>query len=409
MSDLVSNIFRIKKSKPYIDYINYHKGNIFGLTKMSRRELMHSNFIAWALSPDASHALRFYPLQQLIKSLSIIQGNADNVDARQINEKLLYEFYNDNFIIDATIERESPVKLSGTTSKAKPKFIDILIKVHTKDKILPIIIENKVDSSENGPANDQTQIYFKWAELEFSGSEYYAPIYIYLYPEYNSSRQSEKAFIRMTYQELVDYVIEPSMVKCGDVVSKNNYSIYLQCLSFQTDNEKGEHTMAISNEEKAILKSFVEENRELLCAVLDELGELVDVDQASLSALSNGIKDTTKYLFEGSSYGKGRLVLAVVKQYVLDKKVNDFTELHKVFPDSLQGPTYGVVRLASSVSDADKGIGQDAHKRYFVKSNEIVDIPASGEKVLVAVDWGANNIDRFIQHAINLGYTITPV
>jgi hypothetical protein len=370
---------------------------------------MHSNFIAWALSPDASHALRFYPLLQLIKSLSIIQGNADNVDARQINGRLLYEFYNDDFIIDATIERECPVKLSGTTSKAKPKFIDLLIKVTTKDKILPIIIENKVDSSENGPANDQTQIYFNWAEREFSGSEYYPPIYIYLYPEYNSSRQSEKTFIRMTYQELVDYVIEPSMVKCGDVVSKNNYSIYLQCLSFQTDNEKGEHTMAISNEEKAILKAFVEENRELLCAVLDELGELVDVDQASLSALSNGIKDTTKYLFEGSSYGKGRLVLAVVKQYVLDKKVNNFTELHKVFPDNLQGPTYGVVRLASSVSDADKGIGQDAHKRYFVKSNETVDIPASGEKVLVAVDWGANNIDRFIQHARSLGYTITPV
>ena len=370
---------------------------------------MHSNFIAWALSPDASHALRYYPVLQLIKSLSIIQGNADNVDARRINDKLLYEFYNDDFIIDATIEREYPVKLSATNSKSKPKFIDLLIKVTTKDKILPIIIENKVDSSENGPANDQTQIYYNWAEREFSGSEYYAPIYIYLYPAYNSSRQSEKSFIRMTYQELVDYVIEPSMVKCGDVVSKNNYSIYLQCLSFQTDNEKGEHTMAISNEEKAILKAFVEENRELLCAVLDELGELVDVDQASLSALSNGIKDTTKYLFEGSSYGKGRLVLAVVKQYVLDKKVNDFAELSKVFPDNLQGPTYGVVRLASSVSDADKGIGQDAHKRYFVKSNEIIDIPASGEKVLVAVDWGANNIDKFIEHARSLGYTITPV
>ena len=167
--------------------------------------------------------------------------------------------------------------------------------------------------------------------------------------------------------------------------------------------------MAISNEEKAILKAFVEENRELLCAVLDELGELVDVDQASLSALSNGIKDTTKYLFEGGSYGKGRLVLAVVKQYVLDKKVKDFAELSKTFPDNLQGPTYGVVRLANSVSDADKGIGQDAHKRYFVKSNEIIDIPASGEKVLVAVDWGANNIDKFIDHARSLGYTITPV
>ena len=135
MSNLISNIFQIKKSKPYIDYNNYHKGNIFGITKMSRRELMHSNFIAWALNPKSSHGLRFYPLYQLVQSLNSLQANENNKDARKIPSELVYNFCDDDFIIDASIVRESPVPVGNNR-----KYIDILIEIITKDKILPIII-----------------------------------------------------------------------------------------------------------------------------------------------------------------------------------------------------------------------------------------------------------------------------
>ena len=142
----------------------------------------------------------------------------------------------------------------------KNKFIDLLIEITTKEKVLPIIIENKVESKENGTNNDQTQVYFDWCENKSKyqdTSKYFKALYIYLYPEYNSEMQSSKEYIRMTYQELVDYILEPSMVKCGDIISIGNYKTYLQCLSFQSDNEKGDQTMAISSEEKKILMSFV--------------------------------------------------------------------------------------------------------------------------------------------------------
>ena len=407
MSDLINKIFAIKTSKPYIDYKNYHRGNIFGITKMSRRELMHSNFIAWALNPESSHALRFYPIYQLVKSLGVIQGNADNSNARKLNDNgqdpnLLYKFYDENFIIGATVKREHPVPVGNTK-----KYIDILIEIATTEKVLPIIIENKVESKENGSNGDQTLVYHNWSEQEYSdNSKYYAPIYVYLYPEYNSQMQKAKEYIRMTYQELVDYVIEPSMVKCGDLVSINNYRTYLQCLSFQTDNEKGGETMAISSEEKKIFRAFVEENKELLCAVLGELGELVDIDQDTISNVTNSLKDTTQYQFDGETYGKGRLVLAVVKKYEADNKPACYTDLLAAFPGELQGAK-GVVRLANSVSDKDKGI--NGQKRYFVKANEIITLPSS-EKVLVSTEWGITNIDKFVQHVTSkLGYTITKV
>ena len=113
-------------------------------------------------------------------------------------------------------------------------------------------------------------------------------------------------------------------------------------------------------------------------------------------------KDFSKYLFNGETYGKSRLVLAVVKQYVEDCHPTAFEDLEKAFPSHLQG-SLGVVKLIDSVSDKYKGVG--GVKRYFVNEDEIIYLP-SGERVIVCTQWGVN-IDRFIEHAMNkLDYKI---
>ena len=50
------------------------------------------------------------------------------------------------------------------------------------------------------------------------------------------------------------------------------------------------------------------------------------------------------------------------------------------------------------VSDKDKGIGPDSHRRYFI------DDPIkliSSEKVLVCTEWGIGNIKPFIDYVRN--------
>ena len=399
MSEFLNKIQKIKSSKPYIDYHNYHQGNIFGITKTSRWELMHSNFIAWALHPDSSHALKLYPLYQFVRSIGCVQDNADNTTARKLDPALLYKFYGDDFIVDATIEREAPVPDGKNT-----KHIDLVIEIITKEKILPIIIEVKVDSPENGKNKDQTIVYYDWGEKEAYPDRtiYFDPIYIFLYPEYKETKQKSDKYIRMTFQELVDNVLAPSSAKCGDVVSRNNYKQYLQSLSFQVDNEKGGRAMAICPEEKKILDEFVAQNRSLLLEVLLEYDDLPSSVRTAIS--STLTKDTSQYKFLGNTYGKGKLVLAVVKQYVEDHPADTFTDLQVAFPDNLQGGK-GVVRLDSSVKPEEKGIG--GKKRYFVKASEIITLPSSGEKVLVSIDWGIGNIEKFIEQATKLGYTIS--
>ena len=115
-------------------------------------------------------------------------------------------------------------------------------------------------------------------------------------------------------------------------------------------------------------------------------------------------KDFSKYLFEGKTYGKSRLVLAVVKKYVEDHHPTTFDKLESAFPSSIQG-SLGVVRRIEDVSDKYKGIG--GVKRYFV--DDVIYL-ASGEQVIVCTQFGATNTEKFVDHAVNaLGYTIDKV
>ena len=115
-------------------------------------------------------------------------------------------------------------------------------------------------------------------------------------------------------------------------------------------------------------------------------------------------KDFSKYVFEGNTYGKSRLVLAVVKKYVEDHHPATFDELEEAFPSSIQG-SLGVARRIGDVSDKYKGIG--GVKRYFVDDTICL---ASGEQVIVCTQFGAPNTEKFVEHAVNeLGYKISKI
>lgn len=108
-------------------------------------------------------------------------------------------------------------------------------------------------------------------------------------------------------------------------------------------------------------------------------------------------KDRTKYIFNGNTYGKGRLVLAVVEQYVSDNPGLSKEKLEERFPATLQG-TIGVF---SSIEEAE---GKFKGKRHFVKNP----IRLTNATIAVCSQWGARNIEGFLQHATEeLGYAIS--
>ncbi len=101
-------------------------------------------------------------------------------------------------------------------------------------------------------------------------------------------------------------------------------------------------------------------------------------------------KDYTKYNFNGETFGKSRLVLAVVK-FFADKKKN----ISNMFPKKETGAVFEVV---APVRKAERG-------RYFLDKEDIIQTPSG--KYAVTNQWGKENIDSFIEFVNDLGLNVS--
>jgi hypothetical protein len=141
-------------------------------------------------------------------------------------------------------------------------------------------------------------------------------------------------------------------------------------------------------------------------AQLEEKVDALEKSAAQRSASSASIieegspktRDKTKYVIDGRTFLKNRLVLEVVNKYVHEHPGISFEGLQQVFFDKLQG-SFGVVRKRNAI-EPQKQI------RYFFKTDDIIYL-ADGTAVVVSNQWGKDNIKSFIVFAKSLGYEIT--
>jgi hypothetical protein len=112
-------------------------------------------------------------------------------------------------------------------------------------------------------------------------------------------------------------------------------------------------------------------------------------------------RDFTKYVFEGRKLGKSRLVLAVVTSFVRANDSVTFSELLAVFPRGLQG-SGGVFE---TIEDAQEIAERTKHKRHYIKPYERLVL--SDCVIAVSTQWGAGNIDNFIDVARKIGFKIS--
>lgn len=95
--------------------------------------------------------------------------------------------------------------------------------------------------------------------------------------------------------------------------------------------------------------------------------------------------DKTKYELNGEIFGKNRLVLACIKKYVEDHPSLTFSALEQAFPRKLQG-AWGCF---DTVDKAQAILGRGGGKRYFLESDELVDL--ADAKIAVCNQWGGGN------------------
>lgn len=184
-----NKIIKFYNSKEYIELESYYSyKNYFEILKIERDENTHSSFLAWLLDPLENHGLGNFPLKRFFLLLAWAKINLNCNTNSFFPDNLMNYILADSFdVIDANITREYVI------DRDNRKRIDILllVKINIADTIrtLPIIIENKVNSTENTYADTdktQTEIYYDWAEEAFNSNDYFKPMYVFLAPFQNT-------------------------------------------------------------------------------------------------------------------------------------------------------------------------------------------------------------------------------
>ena len=411
----------------------YNRKSMFSVLGIARREIRHSNMLAWLLDPASAHGLGKTPMRRFLQLLATAKRSFAVNRKSYLPSELMDGFISGAFDI-GRVEVQKEVAVTGPSSKEEGGRLDLLLFVEltfgNTRKVLPVLLENKVNSSEHLVRSlgvKQTDGYYAWAKRIFADRrKYYSPLFVFLTPDGTMEltsgtgefkRCSCEKYLTINYQMLVDGLIEPCMR--GDLPSEVRYFLgdYLRCLSFESlgeDEGKANVIMAIAPKERELLHAFWEKNEPLLLAAMYALSEdpteELDEDVRKLMRRTvEGVskKDKTKFKIgpDGDPLFQGRMVLAVVKDYVQKHPGISFRELSKVFPASLSLPNkYGVVAVLTDT------IKNNPRPRYFLEDKIRL---ADGTVVVVGSQWGRDegrgNIPRFVEKAKSLGYEIIEV
>jgi len=188
---------------------------------------------------------------------------------------------------------------------------------------------------------------------------------------------------------------------------------------FFSEKSQPKEKVVISNIEKDL--AMIEKNLSFDIDDFDDFGELLpDVFNKLIEDASARIEGKKKkvvptitqedptiprirnrqgYNFNGEVYGKGPLVLAVIRHHVENNPTIDYKNLNDLFPDDLL-KSYGIFKRLDVAQEASK-----KRKRYFLKTDQLITI--SDCLVAVCNQFTSANIGAFIEKAMSVGYVIT--
>ena len=119
-------------------------------------------------------------------------------------------------------------------------------------------------------------------------------------------------------------------------------------------------------------------------------------------------KDYRKYRVDGNGpFGKGRMVLAVIKSYISRHEDVSYQSIMTSFPPELRG-TKGKWGCVSLFEEAKKLAERTRRKRHFLDEEDVITLK-DGARVAVSSQWGIGNIEEFIKRATDLHVKVEEV
>lgn len=268
LDNYLNQLLKLVNSKEYIALENfYKKETVFDILGITRKETCHSNFLKWMMDVNSSHGLGEYSLRKFLELLVTIDKS--KIDDEELVKVIVTGAYR---LSNVEVNREQ-------MTIDKDGRIDLFIRFKisyngTKDKVINLIIENKIESGTNGP---QLENYEKFSK-EIT-KEHDKTLLIYLYPEYNNSAKHD-SYLKVTYQNLVSRVLEPCLTKITDDNVKHLIEEYICSIGLPRIVDNGENNcnyniIATGTHETELLKSIWEEHNPILKQINNSLFNLI--------------------------------------------------------------------------------------------------------------------------------------
>lgn len=233
----------------------YENKSFLEILGVGRKEIAHSNFLAWLLDPKESHLLGDFPLRRFLEIIvfSPCKGGEVKQSTQGLEDIITLSEY---AITEASTRPEFPV------DKGR---VDVLIKATINNTKIAVVIENKVEAKEH---KKQTDRYFKHYQKEIDNSNLGYVFYVYLKPISNFDLQNlekpeciNQHFIQINYQSIIDYILELALNRN---VSEKTNSIINEYLHALSGSNKNNMIMGLSKKDQTMLTDFWDNNESLI-------------------------------------------------------------------------------------------------------------------------------------------------
>ena len=187
MDEFEKNL-KFKNSQEWIEFDRYCNTGFLEQIDFFRYEDMHTNFLASLLKEDNVFGLGTKPLKLFIELLKV-------KDKNHLENKLKQDLLGNYSVSNIEVLTQESIDVGR---------LDLLIKFNIGNNKYNIILENKLFSEES--SEDQTKRYKEYLDDYFKDDN---NIYVFLSLNNGSKISAEGDYIRIDYQELVNYVLEP--------------------------------------------------------------------------------------------------------------------------------------------------------------------------------------------------------
>jgi len=379
---------------------NYYQSKSFSeIVGVSRKELAHSNFLAWLLCDTESHKLAEFPIRKFLELLTFYSNENQKNKHKNLFDSIIVSDYTFENIL---IEKELAIKEVGRIDL----YIELDLIVDNEKKKVRVIIENKVTTKEH---SEQTLSYYEHFNAIKTKGE--INIYTYLTPissleltELTEPECSCKEFIQINYQSIVEYILEPALKK--DIPVKTEFIIkeYLQSLSqpsieYDSEEFKQGLIMALGTDERNLLIKFWDKNQTLILSALYAISSDPKQDKDvrdSVSDALNNLSGTEKDRSLISIKYKGVLEVEKIKKSDIGNSTVNILKKHDLIDNELfdflkedKSCSFSLLKTKDEITEA-----ESKYRRY--RENHEPELTFNNQAYYIARNWGAYNIKGFI-------------